>query len=366
MSEIEWRAENLPDEFKLIDGDTISEMTVAKVPHLITQVLPESGFTVIYGAEGIGKSLVALSMALAVAKGEDWLGVFKVPKKANVLYLDKENVMSTIVSRVRAMGKAPKNMYWLKSPEQFQLNDAKGGLSEFALALTTLVEEKKIKLIIVDSFVDLMVGNESSSQDTQLFFTALRQLFPDIAVVVLHHENKPAQGTYRTAAQRVRGSTNINAQATVMFRIEGVAKSKTEITMQQTKNRNSQKMDKFMLRMTISLDPNNKDGEKETIVTGFEYMGIVADSVGDSKTEEAEELITDALAEATFSAMARKDLLDIIGASGISQRTIDATLKSMEEDETIKKFKKGRDVWFSLCSPIVRNNGPEGGMFDES
>jgi 5S rRNA maturation endonuclease (ribonuclease M5) len=354
ISAIEWTALNIPEEYKLIDGETLSQMEIEEIPYLIESILPAEGFCFIYGAEGVGKSLVALSMALSVAKGEDWLNVFKVPNKANVLYIDKENTQSTIIKRLKAMGTAPKNIYWLKTPEIFQLNTEKGNLSEFAQALTTLVTEKRITLIVVDSLVDLMVGNESSSQDTQIFFSALRQLFPNIAIIVLHHENKPATGTYRTAAQRVRGSTNINAQATIMFRIEHIAKSKTEITMQQTKNRDSQRMDKFMLRMDMSIENTGK-----SIVTGFTYMGIVAGNDTTKESEEFEEILMNALEESK-GRLGRKEILDLCRSMGISESTMDRVISTLETKKQIKKTKSGRNVIIILNgfnAPLIPQEG---------
>lgn len=359
---IEWMANNLPDDFKLISGEEVNSMEIEDVPWIIDSIIYQEGFCFIYGAEGIGKSFVALSLAIAAASGEPWMNIFKVPNPTNVLYLDKENPMKRIVKRVKGLGGAPKNLYWLKSPAQFTLHNGKGGLSDFALALTTLIEEKKIGLIVIDSFVDLMVGSENSAEETQRFFDALRQLFPNIALLVLHHENKPAAGTFRSSSQRARGSSNINAQADTMFRLEAVARSKIELTLEQTKNRDEEKLDKFMLRMDVTND-DSPDKKGKTIVTGFTYLGIVS-SATDDKSTEAEELITETLGNEMNGSLRRKDLVAILSAAGISTRTLDRTLKTMEEDKNISKKREGKELWIKLNDPIVDEIGPSGGLFE--
>ncbi len=350
QSRIEWKASHIPEEHTLYSGDDIMNMEIKLLPWLIDSVVYEEGFCFIYGAENTGKSFLTLSMAQAIATGEPWLDTFDVPNKTNVLFLDKENPLSLTVKRVHHLGGVTDNVHWLKYPHPFSLHDGKGGVSEFALDVAMLVEEKNIGLVIIDSFVDLMVGSANSAEDTQQFFSALKQIFPGVAFLVIHHENKPAQGTFRTSSQRVRGSSNINAQTETMFRIEAVAKSKTEMTLEQTKIRDEQKMDKFMIRMEIEPDPH-PEREGKTIVTGFEYVGIVISE--DTKSTEAEELIKSALADSINASLSRQDLIAFASEGGISESTFNRVIKEMETEKTVVKSKKGRAVWFSLDDLIV-------------
>lgn len=355
---VEYLASTIPDDYQLLTSDDMNNMQVTSMPFIIDSIIYQEGFCFIYGAEGTGKSFIALSLAISAASGNPWLDIFKVTNPTNTLYLDKENPTSRIAKRVKYLGGAPKGLFWLKSPEKFALTDSKGELSEFALALTTLVEKERIGLIVVDSFVDLMVGSENSAEETQRFFDALRQLFPRIALLVLHHENKPQPGAFRNSGQRARGSSNINAQTDTMFRLEAIAKSKTEITLEQTKNRDEEKLDKFLIRMEVGNDPE-EGREGKTVVTGFSYLGIVASS-SDDRNAEAEELITQTLGAQLNYSMKRKDLLAIISASGLSESTLNRTIKSMETEKTIQKVKQGKDVWFKLNDPIVDEIRPNG------
>ena len=357
LNKQEWEIVNLPEEFTILSAKDFEEMEEDKTPWLIENVLYPEGFCFIYGTEGTGKSFITMDMAKAVATGAPWLSHFKTTK-TNILFLDKENPQSIIKKRIAGLGinsTDTPNIYWLKYPEKFSLADSKGGYSAFAQALINVVSDKKIGLIIFDSFVDFMVGNESSSGDTQQFFDAIRELYAKIAYITIHHENKPAQGVPRSDSQKLRGSTNINAQTVTMFRLEAVAKSNTEMTLKQTKNRDAPKINKFMIKMNIQV---NED--QSTVVTGFDYVGDVED-LNEEKNEEAKESIVEIL-NSNNGLYNRKGLIELLNGQGISERTTERAIKGMFDEKIISKIRKGKEIIIVLNRPIVENNDFDGGL----
>jgi hypothetical protein len=282
-------------------------------------------------------------MAKAVAQGEPWLGKFKTAK-TSVLFLDKENPHSITKRRIAGLGinsQDTPNIFWLKYPEKFCFSDSKGGYSDFAVSLTNIIANKQIGLIIFDSFVDFMIGNESSSGDTQAFFDSIRELYPRIAYISLHHENKPSQGVFRSDSQRLRGSSNINAQTVTMFRLEAVAKSKTEMTLKQTKSKDAQKLDKFMIRMNVK-----RNMDETTTVTGFTFIGNVQEGPEDeTKSAEVEDIVMEMLSNAQF--VSRVQVRDQVVAKGYSERTADSVLKKMVERGQINPIRKGKEKWYT-------------------
>lgn len=338
----EWIANHQPVEFDVYTAHDYETLEVTEHPWLIDRVLYSEGFCFIYGAEGTGKSYIALSMADAISKGEPWLGKFKTAK-GNVLFLDKENPHSMIKKRLNGLGMTQKNLYWLQRPEKFQFTDMQGNTSEFATSLTNMVIKNKIDLIILDSFVDFIAGSENSSEHTQIFFNQIRELFPRIAYLPLHHENKPSQGVSRSASQRLRGSSNINAQTFTMFRLEAV--SKTEMTLLQTKARDSLKLDKFMIRMEVK---TLKDGS--TTISGFTYMGDIDDSVDAGKLGEVTEAIKNHISSKGKAKW--KDLEDTIdGSKATLRRAISDLLSTGELAETREgRFKVYRTGMFNTLS----------------
>jgi len=338
QTKAEWEQANEPEEFKLISAYELRQMSFDEQPWLIDRIIYKEGFCFIYGGEGTGKSFLTLSIAKAIASGQPWLDQFKVPHASKVLFIDKENPTSLTAKRITGLDIVSDNISWLKYPENMQLVDSKGEFSKFAKSLANKVEAQEISLIIVDSFVDLMVGVENNAEDTQMFFDGLRRLFPKKAILVLHHENKPSAGTFRNDSQRVRGSSNINAQTNTMFRLELVAKSKTEMTFKQTKARDAQKLDKFMIRMVVEdLADNN------TRVTGFEYIGIVEEE-HESKVEEVNQILDDIFSQTNQAS--RKEILDNCIANGLSESTTDNTIREMVKSKELEKVKVGRETYY--------------------
>jgi len=353
LTKEEWERVNRPEDYARISAQELANMMFPPEQWLVDKIIYKEGFCFIYGAEGTGKSFITLSLAQAVASGTDWLGQFKVPQAGKVMFIDKENPKPMLARRLKALGMDSPNITWIKYPDKLQLVDEKGQVTPFAQALADDVVAEGIQMIVIDSFVDLMVGNENAASDTQMFFDTMRALFPNVAMVVIHHENKPSQGVFRSDSQRARGSSNISAQTVTQFRLEAVAKSKTDLTLKQTKARDAQKIDKFMVRMVVA---TNEDGA--TQVTGFEYVGIVAGDI-DEKTDEARATIEEMLS--VESLISRKEIIELCQNRGISESTVRRSLKKMLEDEIIDETSdpqnKSKKNYFLINAVKIEEDG---------
>lgn len=341
----EWLDAHEPDDFKV---ETATELLADQLPEeewLIDRVIPSEGFVFIAGAEATGKSFYTLTMANSLVTGSPWLDKFPIKKKVKVLFIDKENTRRRIQSRLRGLGiEDPDNMiYRVKYPHYFELADEKedDGLSRFAKSLSRRVVKWNIGLIIIDSFTDVMVGNENAAGDVQGFFDAMRRLFPNRTILVLHHESKPAPGVPRTSSQRFRGSTNITAQIVVGFRVESIPKSNGEFTMEQTKSGDAEKIQKFKVIMKV--EPLFAGSDK-TKVTALKYGGEVFDQA--QKVAETMEMIIDALSDAPL--MSRTQIMDMTLGEGESETTTRRALKQLMEDGIIDETQDGRNKSYML------------------
>ena len=73
------------------------------IPHremLLHPILPEKGLSMLYAPRGIGKTLLALSIGLAVASGSNLLR-WSSPRARRVLYVDGEMTMADLQERLR-------------------------------------------------------------------------------------------------------------------------------------------------------------------------------------------------------------------------------------------------------------------------
>ena len=333
-------------EITTFETETLSDLMNDSLPPeewLIDGIIPAEGFTFIVGAEATGKSFYTLSIAKAIITKEPWLGQFPVIKQTKILFMDKENSRRRTQNRAKGLGIIDHNddIYRIKTPHIFTLTDSKGKFSNNANKLSNLVREKGIGLIILDSFADFMLGSENSVEDVQKFYSTMRGLFPGIAVLVLHHENKPSQGVARTSSQRVRGSTNITAQLVSGFRVFAIPKTTNEFVLEQFKAGDAEKMKPFKVQLVSTPSPYDPT---KTYVSEVKHNGPYYDEEG--KSVLAEDFITEYLTDNTVGS--RSDILSHCVDNGISERTAATVLSDLYNKSILEKIKEGHKVSYLL------------------
>lgn len=334
----EWQITNEPEKFAFEEDKDLLAQSLPEEEWLIDRILPVEGFCFIVGAEATGKSFYTLTLADSATTGKKWLDQFEVKKTVKVLFIDKENTRRRTQTRLKGLHMTGKNIWHLRYPQLFQLADPKeeSGFSIFALSASRKVKEYGITLIIIDSFTDVMVGNESVAGDVQQFFDAMRQLFPGCSILVLHHASKPAAGVTRNSSQLTRGSTNIMAQVYSAFYVKNIIKSKNEFIIEQTKAGDAEKLKKFKVELVST--PNHDDSAK-TIVSSIKYGGEIQEE--QDKIESAKEFIEEIFSgEAVVS---RKELVGALGSKSVSNATAVRAMREMVEDKILEIIKTGRE-----------------------
>jgi KaiC/GvpD/RAD55 family RecA-like ATPase len=174
------------------------------VPWLAEPLLVRGAFTVLYGREGEGKSMVSLAVAVSVASGEPGAGFS--PQPGRVLYIDAENGEREIHRRVRALGLpfAAADRLAIYATEGL---DLRSDLGEIEAAIVA----ERPTLTVLDSFRTLWAGSENDSEEVAPVLDRLRNLGRrhDTATLLLHHTSK--------GGTSYRGSTSIGASAELAF-----------------------------------------------------------------------------------------------------------------------------------------------------
>jgi len=153
--------------------------------YLVQDIIPEIGITLIHAKPKIGKSLLATNLAIAVAKGDEFLG--KATKAGAVLLLQLEDPNPQIRARLNAMGVSSEDRIFIKSGK-FQITDKQDRES-----LEGMIVENDLKLVIVDPFV--FSHNVESENDAPGMASVL-QLYRELALkyrlcmVIVHHDRK--------------------------------------------------------------------------------------------------------------------------------------------------------------------------------
>lgn len=160
-------------------------------PEWLAEPLLMAGrLTTIYSPPGVGKSLLALDLAVAVSRGAEALGA---PTRAtSVLYLDYENATLDIRDRLQAMGHDVADLngldYWPYPGEHLPMLDTPQGGD----ALSQACDELRPGLVVIDTISRCVQGDENDNATwLNLYRCSLMRLKArGIAVLRLDHTGK--------------------------------------------------------------------------------------------------------------------------------------------------------------------------------
>lgn len=160
---------------------------------LLEPLIPAGGQTVIYSKPKVGKSLLMLEVAAALASGRSVLG--NAPAEpVRVLYVDHENrLRADVRKRLRDMGYGPgdlDNLVMLSFPRMAKLDTHEGGIE-----LILEAQQHRAQLVVIDT-VSRTIQGEENANDTWIAFyaeTGSRLKAQGIALVRLDHTGKDVE-----------------------------------------------------------------------------------------------------------------------------------------------------------------------------
>jgi DNA polymerase III delta prime subunit len=180
------------------------------IDYIVDDLMTNSSVNVIYGEPGSKKTYTALSLAVCVANGKNWLD-FKT-RKNPVLIIDEESGEKRLSRRlgeaIRGESGDPTSPIFYVSLAGFKLDDPND-----PILIHALIEQSGARLVIIDALADIMDGDENDKKDVQPVFNALRKIAEntDSAILVIHHSNKA--GGYR-GSSAIKGSIDLMIQVT--------------------------------------------------------------------------------------------------------------------------------------------------------
>ena len=150
----------------------------------------------------VGKSWAMYSLAISVATGTDWLGLYPV-SRGRVLIVDNELHPETLAYRIPAVGNALGLRFneYRNSIDTWCLRGNLRSLQELLVAFKQLVKTAQYRLIVFDAkyrFAAMGVSENDNAAET-LIYNTLDQIAAETraAVVVVHHASKGGQGDKR-------------------------------------------------------------------------------------------------------------------------------------------------------------------------
>ncbi len=189
-----------------ISAAELQKMTLPEPRWVVPGLIPD-GVTLLAGKPKVGKSWLALDLAIAVAIGGEVLGI-KCPQ-APVIYAALEDNPERLQGRMDALlGDTP----WPQELHfEFTLLPLNHGLDE----LRTLCAAHGCKLVIIDVWGQIRRANKHGESLYDYDYHSLKPLVNlaqkmGIAIVVIHHERKLDAVE---PLDRVSGSTGLTAAA---------------------------------------------------------------------------------------------------------------------------------------------------------
>jgi hypothetical protein len=199
--------------------------------YLLRPWLKKGSITQVYGFSGAGKSLFVQHMMAALAAGRKYAGPFEVGGAAKVLYLDFENGRGTIGNRLHELREmqgdtADRLVIWTPFLESAMVSfKSREGLE----LLQGLIKEVEPDVVVIDTIRSAWPGMQENSAEewARINQLALKLRNAGLAVILLHHQNKPSDG----GVGREAGSTAQLVTLETQIRITQVYADKEAATI---------------------------------------------------------------------------------------------------------------------------------------
>lgn len=186
--------------FDTLDLSTVPLDGVPPRRWIVPDLIPDRNVTDLSGDGGLGKSLLALQLGIAMAGGRDWIGT--MPETGPFLYVSCEDEPEEILRRRNAvlggMNLTPTDLhgFHLLDLTGADTTELAGPAKAAALDLTELyrrleatIKRLRPRCVALDTRADVFGGNELSRVQVRFFVRSLRRLCIayDMAIVLLSH-----------------------------------------------------------------------------------------------------------------------------------------------------------------------------------
>lgn len=285
-----------------------------EIPWLIQGLIPAQGATIVSGAPGQFKTWLLLCLALSAATGDKWLGHFPV-RRCPILYLDAENGPIPVKSRLSMLtaGVGAK----IEELGDFHYWPTYGNL-DFGNPKTLKPLQRELKriqpgLVILDSMIRFIRGNENTSQDMSMAFQCVKRLIMEFnnCWIFADHQRKPGQFD-SGANNQLRGSSEKLAFVDAHIAVKTKGKS---IRVEHCKSRFSSAIEPFEVQVVTQ-----REGQMQ-----FAYKGNVKGTMESDASERAEVFLENLLNSETF--IDRQEVIRRASRAGLNAAMIGSMLR---------------------------------------
>ena len=265
----------------------------APVRYVIDTILPEGSLSMLYGAPGSLKSMLALDMLVCIAAGKPWLspsqngeGQGMATERSAVLFVDFDSGKRIVMERMEAVARGhgitdparlpfyaeSMELPWLLAPERSSVE-----------AFARDMRAQSVRACVIDNFGVITGGVDENSSEMATVMGNLRWLAESTgaAVVVIHHPRKGDTKGNSNAGDSLRGHGSILAALDLALLVEREQGSRI-VAVRSVKAR-SVPVAPFVANWTYT----HKAGTKELATGQFYGMGEDTDSRSDGSITRA-------------------------------------------------------------------------------
>ncbi len=306
---------------------------------LVEGLIPNGGITCITGKPGVGKSFLTLYLAQMIASGQPFLDRFSTEPKS-VCILTKEDPRRLIQKRLKLL-QFDENLPVSFSDDMnaFCNND------EHLQMIEDLLDRTESEVLIIDSFIRVVGGDENLSKDVTKVHEVLKKLTQQgITIIFTHHQGKEDAG--KAGIDKPRGSSDIGAMVDSLLNF---SKRDGLITVEHAKSRWDESMGTFVIQFP-SFEGNDNS---------FQFLGYVDKTSKDSESTSTEQAMDDILEVISNSSepIHQADIIRRLEEKEVSYSpgTIKIALTRMD-DVQLTSFKEGGRKYFTLKAEESQSN----------
>lgn len=310
---------------------------------------------IIGGEPKCGKSILALSIAVAVASAKPCLNHFNVSKPGRVLLYAAEDSLNVVKNRLAAIALEHNtsindlNLYII-TEQDFKLD-----INSHVQRLINTVKKGLPSLLILDPFVRLHSGDENASREIAPLLNHLRfiQRTYNCSVIIVHHARKDSNNS--RSGQALRGSSEFHAWGDSNLYLKRNSDDSLLLTIEHRSERSHTPITLELL--SNDLGPFHKIKHitsLSSISSNHNSQNPNSQNHGSQKKDSPVDKILATLTSSTTPLSQSQ----IRNSSNLRSQVVSDTLKLLTSNSTISYSKEG----YSLIKKNVPDNLPENAL----
>jgi len=289
----------------------------------VSPLVPRESGILFFGRYKSGKSLLMERGVIEIASGNDFLGIFPVPKPCRILYVQNEIADKKLQERMRKIYKALGEPKFPVEPRIVNVKGMRINTDEGYKDFVRLIGENKPEIVILDSLYYALKGgvsDETVANHLIYLMDKILKVFAPLSLILVHHQRKTVTERPDLGMEEMLGSAQLTAWPSSIMRI------RTDIAGNKTFH--------ALLRYAEDPDPVPLAINSTTL--------LMEPTVGGKKIEQAEDAILNCLKTKDYS---REELIRELQESlNIKWRTVDNAIRNLKESGQIKEVQHPEDT----------------------